>query len=161
MRWLVAISVLGLAACGSAPAPDPGSPPVYEDRDVQAAVADARASLDVFWAAFDGGDPSHESFSLTVITPSKAYEKDYVSVSDIARQGAAYIGVVPDYHEDEQDGFKPGDVIEFTAADIADWRYMDNEQFRGAFTSRAMWKFVPDGTDISNITRAYHEDPLP
>ncbi len=144
MRSLVALIMLTLAACS----PTPGSPAMYEDRAMQSAVADARASLPVFFAAWQSETEAYSDFRVTVIMPSSAYGRDYQELSNIRQEFAGFIG--------ETSG---GKEVPFLTADIADWRFKDGERYRGAFTTRAMFDMTD--AEMPAIRDRYHEEPLP
>ena len=69
---LIGLGPLGLAACG----PTPGSPPLYKDRDMQNAVAEARSTLPIFFDAWKDPAEAYSDFRVTVIMPSSAYGRD-------------------------------------------------------------------------------------
>ena len=144
IRGALALTVLAFAACS----PTPGSPATYKERSVQNAVADARASLPVFFEAWQSENEAYSDFRVTVIMPTDVHGRDYVELSHIRREFAGFIG--------EQSS---GKETPFLTADIADWRFKDGQQYRGAFTRRAMFDMTD--ADISNIRARFHEDPLP
>lgn len=134
----------GLAACG----PTPGSPALYKDRAMQSAVADARASLPVFFEAWRSPPDGVSDFRVTVIMPSSAYGRDYEELMNIRQDFAGFIG--------ETSG---GAEVPFLTADIADWRFKDGERYRGGYTRRAMFDMT--NAEIDAIRDQFHEEPLP
>lgn len=143
-RALIGALVFVLAACS----PTPGSSALYKDRDMQNAVAEARSHLRVFFDAWQSENEAFSDFRVTVIMPSSAYGRDYVELENIRQEFAGFIG--------ETSG---GKEVPFLTADIADWRFLDGEQYRGAFTTRVMFDMAD--ADIPAISGRYHEDPLP
>ena len=145
MRTLtMACIAIALTACS----PTPGSPEIYKRPSVQDAVADARASLPVFFEAWQSGNAAYTDFQVTVIMPSSAYGRDYEQLSNIRREFAGFVG--------ETAG---GTEMPFLVADIADWRFKDGERYRGGYIQRA--KFDLTDADIPNIRGQFHEEPLP
>lgn len=144
-RALLSLLVLGLAAACS---PTPGSPALYKDRDMQAAVAEARATLPVFFEAWQSETAGYSDFRVTVIMPSSAYGRDYEELMNIRQEFAGFIG--------ETSG---GTDVPFLTADIADWRFKDGERYRGGYTRRAMFDMTD--ADIDAIRDRFHEEPLP
>ena len=144
IRRLTALLFLALAACS----PTPGSPALYKDRAMQNAVAEARASLPVFFEAWQSETETYSDFRVTVIMPSSAYGRDYEEVSNIRREFAGFIG--------ETSG---GEDVPFLVADIADWRFLDGEKYRGGYTRRVMFDMTD--ADMPNIRGQFHEEPLP
>ena len=128
--------------------PTPGSSALYRDRDVQDSVAEARATMRVFFEAWLSGNPDYSDFRVTVIMPSSAYGRDYVELTDIRQEFAGFYGTRSN-----------GKEVPFLVADIADWQFQDGERLRGAFIRRAMFDMTD--ADISNITARYHDEPLP
>ncbi len=145
MRLGLALLMVAMAAACS---PTPGSPATYKTPSVQEAVAEARTSLPVFFDAWQSENEAYSDFRVTVIMPSDGYGRDYVQLSNIRREFAGFVG--------EQSS---GKEIPFLVADIADWQFKDGEQYRGAFTRRAMFDMTD--ADISNIRARFHEEPLP
>lgn len=133
-----------LAACS----PTPGSPATYEQRSVQDAVSTARATLPVFFDAWQSGHEGYSDFRVTVIMPSSAYGRDYEELSNIRREFAGFVG--------ETSG---GKEVPFLTADIADWRFKDGERYRGGFTRRAMFDMTD--AEIPALRGQFHEEPLP
>lgn len=143
-RTALLLLSLAMAACS----PTPGSPALYKDRAMQNAVSEARASLPVFFAAWQSGDEAYSDFRVTVIIPSSAYGRDYEEVSNIRQEFAGFIG--------ETSG---GEDVPFLTADIADWRFLDGDKYRGGYTRRVMFDMTD--ADIPNIRGQFHEEPLP
>ncbi|HPE47514.1 MAG TPA: DUF2314 domain-containing protein [Hyphomonas sp.] len=156
---LLALALAGLTACGGASRPEDGEPPLYRYKSMEAAVDEARASLPVFWDAFNSGDAAYSDFALNVITPSKRYTAEHVWVVDIREAGGRYHGTITKDHEMD-DGFASGDEVDFLPGQIADWRYKEGGRFRGAYTSRAMLDLAP-GADTGNIRALFHDSPVP
>ncbi|MEL7452394.1 MAG: DUF2314 domain-containing protein [Pseudomonadota bacterium] len=136
--------ILVIAACS----PTPGSPALYKDREMQDAVADARATLPIFFEAWQSEIDAYSDFRLTVIMPSSAYGRDYEEVSNIRREFAGFIGETA-----------AGDDVPFLVADIADWRFKDGDKFRGGYTRRVMFDMTD--ADIPNLRGQFHEELLP
>ncbi len=171
IRRLASTLAVAVAACGApaatsqaeggAPAvAQADEPPLFKYSEIQAAIADARANLEVFWVAM--GSEAGASCRAQVTTESSAYRKDYVWVGEIepgAGPDGAHIGRVV---EDEADGarFTAGQEIAFTEADITDWMYSEDGKLRGGYTSRAMLDLAPSA-DTSAIRALYHDSPTP
>lgn len=121
---------------------------MYRDRAMQTAVADARASLRIFFDAWLSDREGYSDFRVLVIMPSSAYGRDYEELSDIRRDMAGFIGKT-----------SSGKETPFLVADIADWRFMDGDRWRGGFTHRVMLD-MPE-TDLPALRARFHEEPLP
>ncbi len=115
---------------------------------MQEAVADARAALPVFFAAWQGETDAYSDFRVTVIMPSSAYGRDYEELSNIRPEFAGFIG--------ETAG---GKEVPFLVADIADWRFLDGNKYRGGYSRRVMFDMTD--ADIPNLRAQFHEEPLP
>ena len=143
-RSLTALLFIALAACS----PTPGSPALDKDRARQNAVADARASLPVFFEAWQNEGEAYSDFRGTGIMPSSAYGRDYEELANIRREFAGFIG--------ETSG---GEEVPFLVADIADWRFLEGEKYRGGYTRRVMFDMTD--ADIPALRAQFHEEPLP
>nr|WP_070960144.1 DUF2314 domain-containing protein [Hyphomonas sp. Mor2] len=143
-KALAGLLILAAAACS----PTPGSPALYNDRDMQNAVSEARRTLPVFFEAWQSEIDANSDFRVTVIMPSSAYGRDYEELSNIRQEFAGFIG--------ETSG---GAEVPFLTADIADWRFKDGEQYRGGYTRRVMFDMTE--ADIPNLRDQFHEEPLP
>ena len=144
MRGALAFLLLAITACS----PTPGSPATYEQRSVQNAVAEARATLPIFFEAWRSGIEGYSDFRVTVIMPSSAYGRDYEELSNIRQEFAGFIGEK-----------SSGKEVPFLTADIADWRFKDGEQYRGGYTRRAMFDMTDAETPA--LRGQFHEEPLP
>jgi hypothetical protein len=144
MRTLAGLLVLVVAACS----PAPGSPALYNDRDMQNAVTEARQALPVFFDAWQSENEAYSDFRVTVIMPSSAYGRDYEELSNIRQEFAGFIGAT-----------SGGAEVQFLTADIADWRFKDGERYRGGYTRRVMFDMTD--ADMPNIRGQFHEEPLP
>ncbi|MEL6244322.1 MAG: DUF2314 domain-containing protein [Pseudomonadota bacterium] len=160
MRPALAALALLLAACGElVPAERSDEPALYKYASIQSAMAEARSTLDVFWAHHDDRSPGEDGFRLKVAEPSDAYERDYVWVEYLQPAGEElWRGAV--YLQGGHEQFRTGDTIEFSEADIVDWAYIDGERLRGAYTSRAMLDLAPNA-NVDNLSAIYHEEPTP
>lgn len=143
-RLAIAFLAVIITACS----PTPGSPAMYKDRAMQDAVAEARASLPVFFDAWASENDAYSDFRVTVIMPSSAYGRDYEEVSNIRREFAGFIGETT-----------AGTEVPFLVADIADWQFKDGDRYRGGFTRRVMFDMTD--TDMPAIRVRYHDEPLP
>lgn len=143
-RGVLALTLLMLAACS----PTAGSPALYQDRGVQNAVTEARATLPIFFQAWQSETDTYSDFRVTVIMPSSAYGRDYQELSNIRQEFAGFVGET-----------SSGKSVPFLTADIADWRFKDGERYRGAFTTRAMFDMTE--AEMPAIRDRYHEEPLP
>ena len=111
-------------------------------------MAEARATLPVFFEAWQSGNQAYADFRVTIIMPSSAYGRDYQEVSNIRREFAGFIG------ESTR-----GNDVPFLTADIADWRFKDGERYRGGFVRRAMFDMTD--AEIPALRAMFHEEPLP
>lgn len=140
-----ALAALSLSACGrsdtAAPTADtsgPGDDIVqYEAQDaaMNAAIAEAKASLPVFLARLDAGQLKPTD-SLKVGFPANGGH-EHIWVNNIARKGDQVTGTLanepnwmPDLHEGSPVTFEPGLV--------SDWSYEKDGKLWGNYTTRVM-----------------------
>ncbi|MEO0981859.1 MAG: DUF2314 domain-containing protein [Pseudomonadota bacterium] len=160
-RAIAAAAASLLAACGaSEPALD--EPPMYKYSSVESAVAEAGQTLDVFWTAFESGDPALSDFRVSIPLPGTEYVTDYAWVEYLQRGGDGAVRGILSLEEDKIDGLRPGDAVNFIESDIVDWRYEEEGRLRGAYVMRAMLETGPArDADIDNLRARFHDSPVP
>jgi uncharacterized protein YegJ (DUF2314 family) len=104
------------------------------DREMNAAIAQARETLPEFIAAFQSPSPTQTYFGIKVEFPfgdGTAYE--HLWISQLSYEAGQFTGVVgnePVYLE----GVKLGDTVIINNEDITDWMIIDNGRMLGGFT---------------------------
>jgi uncharacterized protein YegJ (DUF2314 family) len=104
------------------------------DQAMNGAVAEARRTLPLFWAALESGDG--DRYSLKAEFPSRD-ASEHMWVRDIRRTASGYSGVLQNQPLDIP-GMNLGDRVTFTERQISDWSYVKGGLLWGAYTTRVM-----------------------
>ena len=140
---MAVVAALG-AATVSVRAED-GSPVVdvsSGNAEMNAAIAQARATLPKFWASFAAPQPSETGHSLKVRIPYATGKGEHIWVAQVkkARDGV-YWGKFANAPR-HLPGKRAGDDVEFKDADISDWMFLRNDKIVGGETIRPMLKLM-------------------
>lgn len=106
-----------------------------EDARMNAAVAEARRTLPVFWRRYDNGDGT--SFSLKAHFEAPNGGREHLWFSNIKRDGARLTGVL-DNDPSWVTSLSRGQTVTFTEDQISDWTYEKGGRMWGGFTLRVM-----------------------
>ena len=112
-----------------------------EDREMNAAIRKARATLDTFLATARKPPPGTSDFKLKVRF-SDANGSEHMWVIPFRQVGARFEGRLsntPEIIENLQNG----QTVRFGRADISDWGYMKDGQQIGSYTVCALFKSMP------------------
>jgi uncharacterized protein YegJ (DUF2314 family) len=141
----LAVVVLGVllsttAACD--PQREPGLITVpSENPTVNAATAEARASLPVFWSAYDAA-ASKYGFILKVRMPTRGGGWEHLWMNVTGRQGDQVTGTLSNTPL-EVPGVALGSSVTVKAEQITDWGYAKDGMLFGNFTTRALLPMQP------------------
>ncbi|MFI4965074.1 MAG: YegJ family protein [Caulobacterales bacterium] len=108
-----------------------------QDAKVNAAIAEARATLPMFWEKYDGQAPgvTHYEVKAQMPTPHGGFEHIWIDVeshSKLAVRGTLANDPV------ELKGVKFGSVVTFEPEKISDWLYERDGRIYGGYTIRAL-----------------------
>lgn len=140
---ILAILPLVIAACDERSSRDDANfisvPP--DDKEMNAAIAEARARLPEFLAALQRGGTDIGAFSIKAKyeMPSGA---EYIWVGAVTYNGKTYSGRldnVPHYIK----GLKHGDAVLIEPEAISDWFYVEDGRLVGGYTIRVIYKRMP------------------
>lgn len=157
----VGACVLALGACDSKPATDktgPGDEMVQfrdQDAEMNAAIAEAKASLPQFLARLDAGETQPADSLKVAFSTSQGNE--HIWVRQIARKGDELTGTLanePNY----MPGQHLGSVVTFPVALVSDWSYEKNGKRWGNYTTRVMLPYLePD--DAAAVRESLSDTP--
>lgn len=105
------------------------------DQAMNAAIDQARATLDVFWTKFDAGEADEFQLKAGLTTPNGAIEHVWLTVS--GRHDGRIVGRLGNQPVDLVD-VNIGDEIQVEPDRVSDWAYFKAGRQYGAFTQRAM-----------------------
>lgn len=112
-----------------------------DDPALQAAKAEARASLSQFWNAFDARHPGDSEFGLKVRLDTGDGDSELIWALDIERRGEHISGILG--NRPVNPAYAEGQRVEIDAATIVDWCYFRDGVAQGHFTTRAMFPHMP------------------
>jgi uncharacterized protein YegJ (DUF2314 family) len=148
ISFLFAVAAVGGAAAAepvkpvaSKPAPAKAAPLKPGPKAMDAAIAKARGSLDLFWAQHAKADAGVEHLALKVrVASGKA--KELLWVIEVERKGDALSGLI-NTEPVSLKTVKFGQRYAFKDRDIVDWTFMRNGKIVGNETLRALLDMMP------------------
>ena len=155
MRWLAALAVLALVACGG----EAADPEAEFQRDLAAARDQARGSLSFFWEHFaDPGDGEFD-FSLKAAFPRRDGQagEEEAWVQYIARAPDKIVGELASAPRHLGD-LKKGAIMEFQESQVVDWAFFQGEKLLGHYTTRVMLPRL-DTTQAAIMREVLASDP--
>lgn len=132
---LAALAILGVAAPAAAQQAD--GPYAYAENDaaMNAAIAEARRTLPVFWRR--AADAGTSRPLVKVAVPADDGANEYMWIAEARPTGAGYAGVLLNQPRLIA-GLAPGSTVSFTEGQIVDWAYESGGRLWGAYTQRVM-----------------------
>lgn len=129
------------------------------DPEMGAAIAKARATLDVFWTALAAKAPGTETFSLKVeITDGIEVEHFLTSQVEQTADGRIFANI--DNYPQFVRNVTFGQRIEVPQADISDWMFWRDGKVVGGETLRVLLKrMTPDERAAAGVDRLEFETP--
>ncbi len=114
------------------------------DPAMQAAYADANASLPTFWALFARDKVVAETGMLKVAFAAKDdVNIEHMWVRDLERKANGEIWGTLDNAPARDVGYVKGERVRVDAGKIRDWQYARNGRIYGSFTTRALLSRLP------------------
>ncbi|WP_244432106.1 YegJ family protein [Rhodopseudomonas sp. B29] len=104
-----------------------------DDPEMKAAIARARAGLDVFLARADDPDADQRDFSVKVKVPLRDHS-EFLWLRPFVRDGDRFVGRVVNTPQGIAN-LKYGDRLAFQRKDIADWFYKQGGRVIGNYTA--------------------------
>jgi uncharacterized protein YegJ (DUF2314 family) len=129
------------------------------DKEFDAAVQAARASLPVFWEHLaEDGDAARNDFGLKVAFKTPGGGTEDLWLQDIKRQGPRILGRL-NYDPQSVTSLHRTDIVPIREADIVDWSFKEGRKRYGEFTTRVIAKVHPD--DAARTLAQLSDNPLP
>ncbi|QGX98952.1 DUF2314 domain-containing protein [Roseovarius faecimaris] len=158
--FLLAATVAGLTATAPARAADPVVDFATSDAEMQAAVARATDSLDLFLRhALDAQSRSVPDAGVKVIVPIDDTLAEVIWVAPFARTGQSFFGYLQNEPE-HMEGYQVGDSIRFGQDQIADWYLSRDGKVFGNFTTRVMLPHLSE-EDRAWLSEMLSDQPIP
>lgn len=137
----------------------------YDSPELQAAFAEARASLPIFWAELETPAPDTRLYQVRVrqpLTERAKYRYSYIWFENVERNGEEVSGEIDLRASLIKGDHKAGDRLTFPETDIVDWRFIGDGNYYGFFTHRASFAYLErKGIRSISPNGLYHDDPLP
>ena len=119
----------------SAAVPDPIVGVPAENRQMNAAIDQARATLPQFFQAMANPRPNQQSF-LVKVEFRRGPEVEHIWVADLDFTGKTPRGVIA--NEPRIKGIRFMEQVSFDRADISDWMYLEDGRLVGGYTTRVI-----------------------
>jgi uncharacterized protein YegJ (DUF2314 family) len=117
-----------------------GEPEIYnaaaDDKEMNAAVAAAKASFTEFDSAFRSNIYDSSTFFIKVRFPT-AEGNEHIWAMNLTIDHGIYYGVVDNLPNLVTD-VRVGEKVRIDTADISDWMFSDNGMLRGGYTIRVI-----------------------
>jgi|EndMetStandDraft_3_1072993.scaffolds.fasta_scaffold50294_4 uncharacterized protein YegJ (DUF2314 family) len=112
------------------------------DPEMEAAKAQARASLGHFWEKFAAPGADEGGFAIKVALPYGANSTEHIWTKDIERKEGRISAVINNVPRDVKT-VRLGERIEVAEAQISDWMYLRAGKMVGNYTMRPLLKRMP------------------
>jgi uncharacterized protein YegJ (DUF2314 family) len=109
-----------------------------DDKEMNAAIAEARARMPEFLAVLKRGGPAVDGFSVKAKYETRS-GAEYIWVGAVTYDGKSYSGRLenaPRYIT----GLKFGDAVTVAPEAVSDWLYVEDGRLTGAFTMRVIYR---------------------
>jgi uncharacterized protein YegJ (DUF2314 family) len=113
-----------------------------QDTEMEAAKAQARATLAQFWERLANPGVGEEGFALKVALPYGTNNTEHIWTKDVERKDGRITGVINNVPRDVK-GVRIGQRIDIAEAQISDWMFMRNGKMVGNYTLRPLLKRMP------------------
>ena len=115
----------------------------FDEKRVDAAIAEARATLGEFEKALGAREPGTDGFAVKKGFRWGSGGTEYIWVGDVQREGDAFVGVI-DNEPVNPVGVKLNERVSVARGDVADWMYMAHGKLRGGYTIAALAYGTPE-----------------
>lgn len=108
-----------------------------DDEAMNAAIAKAKNSLDIFVQAFQKPQEGYESFALKLAYHTPDQSLEHIWIGNLIYLNNQFTGVVHNSPVSTKE-VALGDTVLIDKQKISDWMYLDKGVLRGGYTIRAM-----------------------
>jgi uncharacterized protein YegJ (DUF2314 family) len=159
---LAALTLAGLTLVAPlAHAQDTALPPerlAELNKEFDAAVKAARASLPVFWQRLAENPAGKADFGLKVSFRNASGGTESLWLQDVQRDGARIVGRL-NYEPETLPSLHRTSIVPIREADIIDWSFKEGRKRYGEFTTRVIAKAHPE--DSAKSLALLSDNPLP
>lgn len=131
---LLALALVPMASCAKR---EEITSVAADDAKMNAAVAEARATLPIFWKVAEAGDPAVQRKIVKVALPVKGGGQEHLWMgfeSHDDRQVNGRLENEPEYLP----GLHNGDPVTVDPSQVSDWAYVRGGKMYGAYTMRVV-----------------------
>jgi uncharacterized protein YegJ (DUF2314 family) len=141
----LASTLFALAACSSDDKKGPGDTRITyienEDREMEAAMAEARNSLEEFERRLASPTPT-QTMAIIKGKFTEGENSEHMWINEIRVTPQGYRGVLG--NQPEFISLKPGQEVLVSRADVSDWVVVDDGRLIGGYTMRVMRARLPE-----------------
>jgi uncharacterized protein YegJ (DUF2314 family) len=114
-------------------------------REMDAAIAEAKASFPVFWAKYDAAKPGEGEFLVKAGMTDRYGGKEFIWMDVISHTPDKVVGRLANKPEYLDASLHQGSQVEVSVADLSDWAYEKDGKFYGQYTTRVLLgRMTPD-----------------
>jgi uncharacterized protein YegJ (DUF2314 family) len=113
-----------------------------QDREMEDAQAEARATLGQFWEKLANPGAGEEGFALKVALPYGDNNTEHIWTKDIERKDGKITAVISNVPRDAKN-VRAGQRIEVAEGQISDWMFVRKGKIVGNYTMRPLLKRMP------------------
>lgn len=144
MRRQAAVLVLALAGCGESGDDgvvrregEPDFVVKFDQKRMDAAIAEAKSTLDEFEEALEARRPGSSDFTLKKGFPTSRGALEFIWISEIRKKGDGFEGEIGNEPVDVAT-LKAGQTVTLTRGEVVDWMYREGGETKGGFTIAAL-----------------------
>lgn len=143
MRTMSAVLGLALAACDSGDEGvvrregEPDFVVKFDKTRMDAAIAEAKATLDEFVKALEARTPGTSDFTLKKGFPTSRGALEFIWISGIRKKGDGFEGEIGNEPVDVA-SLKVDQTVTLTRAEVVDWMYRRGVETQGGYTIAAL-----------------------
>jgi uncharacterized protein YegJ (DUF2314 family) len=136
-RAAILAAVLACSVAAACTAKDKIARVRADDPTVNAAIAQARATLPIFWKKFDAHAPGVSAYRIKAALTSAHGGVEHIWIDVLSHSGVAVRGTLANDPADLAD-LKFGSEVTAPVEKISDWMYQKDGKIYGAFTLRVL-----------------------
>ncbi len=152
MKAGAAVLVLALAGCDSGSdgvVRRQGQPDFvvkFDKKRMDAAIAEAKSTLDEFVQALDSQRPGASRFSLKKGYPTSDGSLEFIWISAVRKKGELFEGELGNEPVDVA-SLRVDQTVTLSRAEVVDWMFLENGETKGGYTLAALVYGTPQQDD--------------
>jgi uncharacterized protein YegJ (DUF2314 family) len=136
----LALAAVLLGACQQAESTYVSTPErdVALQREMGAAIAEAKTSFPAFWAKYDAAKPGEGDFLVKAGMTDRYGGKEFIWMDVVSHTPEKVVGRLANKPEYLDASLRQGSQVEVNVADLSDWAYEKDGKFYGQYTTRVL-----------------------